>query len=451
MPLLRTGRSDGRGPDACLRFEIAFVDLGQQPSVPMNRACGCCQRDPASTGIAGDSAWARTTGMATTQATSTMSSVPRRVRASPGFPGYATDIDDFDCHPTAESQLMSPIKLVSMMVLASLATGQAWSQAALMKQAQGLFKPIPANAPPLPGNAATPARVELGKLLYFEPRLSESHAISCNSCHMVGMGGVDLQETSLGHRWQHGGRNAPTVYNAVFDVAQFWDGRAKDLEQQAGGPLVNPVEMDTTEAHAVEQLRAIPGYVQAFAKAFPGRGEAITFDNIRRAIALFEATLITPNAPFDRYLKGNAAALDANQTEGLALFVGKGCAACHGGINVGGGMYAPFGVVERPGAEILPPDDRGRFAVTKTVSDAYVFRVPSLRNVALTPPYLHSGKVWDLRQAVAVMGSSQLGAQLSDAEIDRITDFLGSLTGDQPQVTLPVLPASVTTTPRPKP
>ena len=346
---------------------------------------------------------------------------------------------------------MRPLFLMASLSLASVLAAPAWSQSDLQKQAQQLFKPIPSTPPALPGNPATPERVALGKMLYFDPRLSQSHAISCNSCHMIGLGGVDLQETSIGHRWQRGGRNAPTVYNAVFDVAQFWDGRAKDLEQQAGGPLVNPVEMDTTEAHAVEQLRAIPGYGPEFAKAFPGSGEAITFDNIRRAIALFEATLITPNAPFDRYLKGDAGALNAAQTEGLALFIGKGCAACHGGINVGGGMYAPFGVVERPGAEILPPDDRGRFAVTKTVSDAYVFRVPSLRNVALTPPYFHSGKVWDLRQAVAVMGSSQLGAQLTDAQIDRITAFLGSLTAEQPQVTLPVLPPSVAATPQPKP
>lgn len=346
---------------------------------------------------------------------------------------------------------MRSLSLIASLALASLLAAPAWSQSDLQRQAQQLFKPIPSTPPALPGDPATAQRVALGKMLYFDPRLSESHAISCNSCHMVGMGGVDLQETSLGHRWQHGGRNAPTVYNAVFDVAQFWDGRAKDLEQQAGGPLVNPVEMDTTEAHVVEQLRAIPGYVQAFARAFPGGSEAITFDNIRRAIALFEATLITPNAPFDRYLKGDAKALDTAQREGLALFINKGCAACHAGINVGGAMYAPFGVVERPGAEILPPDDRGRFAVTKTASDAYVFRVPSLRNVALTPPYFHSGKVWDLRQAVAVMGSSQLGAKLSDAEIDSITAFLGSLSGDQPQVTLPILPPSVATTPRPKP
>ncbi|SEI45290.1 cytochrome c peroxidase [Frateuria terrea] len=340
--------------------------------------------------------------------------------------------------------------LIPLLALAGALSAPAWAQSDPMKQAQGLFKPLPTQPPAVPGNPASPAKVALGKMLYFDPRLSESHAISCNSCHMVGMGGVDLQETSLGHRWQRGGRNAPTVYNAVFDVAQFWDGRAKDLEQQAGGPLVNPIEMDATEKHVVEQLKGIPGYAPLFAKAFPG-GEAITFENVRRAIALFEATLITPNAPFDRYLRGDARALDARQAQGLALFIGKGCAGCHNGINVGGGQYAPFGVVERPGAEILPPGDKGRFAVTRTVSDEYVFRVPSLRNVALTPPYFHSGKVWDLRQAVAVMGNSQLGAKLTDAEVDQITAFLGSLTGNQPQVTLPILPPSVATTPQPKP
>lgn len=340
--------------------------------------------------------------------------------------------------------------LIPFLALAGVLSVPAWSQSDPMKQAQGLFKPLPTQPPAVPGNPASPAKVALGRMLYFDPRLSESHAISCNSCHMVGMGGVDLQETSLGHRWQRGGRNAPTVYNAVFDVAQFWDGRARDLEQQAGGPLINPIEMDATEKHVVEQLKGIPGYAPLFAKAFSG-GEAITFENVRRAIALFEATLITPNAPFDRYLRGDAKALDAGQVQGLALFIGKGCAGCHNGINVGGGQYAPFGVVERPGAEILPPGDKGRFAVTRTVSDEYVFRVPSLRNVALTPPYFHSGKVWDLRQAVAVMGNSQLGAKLTEAEVGQITAFLGALTGDQPQVTLPTLPPSVATTPQPKP
>ncbi|HET6806098.1 MAG TPA: cytochrome-c peroxidase [Frateuria sp.] len=346
--------------------------------------------------------------------------------------------------------MMRPLTLASFLVVIGTLASPARSQSDLMKQAQGLFKPLPAQPPALPDNPASPAKVALGKMLYFDPRLSESHAISCNSCHMIGMGGVDLQETSLGHRWQHGGRNAPTVYNAVFDVAQFWDGRAKDLEQQAGGPLVNPVEMDTTTGHVVEQLKGIPGYAAVFAKAFPGT-DPITFENVRRAIAVFEATLMTPNAPFDRYLRGDEQALDGRQKQGLALFIGKGCAACHSGINAGGQRYAPFGVVERPGADILPPGDKGRFAVTKTVSDEYVFRVPSLRNVALTPPYFHSGKVWDLRQAVAIMGNSQLGARLTDAEVDQISAFLGTLTGDQPRVTLPSLPPSVATTPRPKP
>lgn len=339
----------------------------------------------------------------------------------------------------------------SLVLLGVLLAGEAWPQTTLMKQAQGLFKPIPATPPALPGNPSSPARVALGKALYFDPRLSESHAISCNSCHMVGMGGVDLQETSLGHRWQHGGRNAPTVYNAVFDTAQFWDGRAKDLEQQAGGPLVNPVEMDATEAHVVEQIKGIPGYEALFSQAFSAQKDPITFDNVRKAIALFEATLITPGAPFDHYLQGDEKALNPAQKEGLSLFITKGCAGCHNGINVGGDKYAPFGVVERPGSQILPPGDKGRFAVTKTVSDEYVFRVPPLRNIALTAPYFHSGKVWDLRQAIAVMGSSQLGTTLSDDEVGKIAAFLNTLTGQQPVVALPILPPSVATTPQPKP
>jgi cytochrome c peroxidase len=265
------------------------------------------------------------------------------------------------------------------------------------------------------------------------------------------MGGVDVEETSIGHRWQRGGRNAPTVLNAVFNTAQFWDGRARDLEEQAGGPLVNPIEMGTTEQHVIEQLKGIPGYADAFHKAFPEQSDPLTFKNVRDAIALFEATLITPNAAFDQYLRGDDNALTAEQKEGLRLFVDNGCAGCHNGINLGGGMYAPFGVVELPGAELLPPADKGRFMVTKTPSDEYVFKVPTLRNIALTPPYFHTGKSWDLRQAVAVMGSAQLGIQLTDDEVDKITAFLHSLTGEQPEVTYPILPPSVATTPRPQP
>ena len=288
-------------------------------------------------------------------------------------------------------------------------------------------------------------------MLYFDPRLSASHAISCASCHNLGLGGADAEPTSLGHRWQHGGRNAPTVFNAVFNIAQFWDGRAKDLEQQASGPLVNSVEMASPAPHVAEQLKGIPGYEPAFAAAFPDAAEKITLPHVQQAIAVFEATLITPDAPFDRYLMGDANALSASQKEGLALFTGKGCAACHNGINVGGGSYAPFGVVAKPGDNLLPPSDKGRFIVTKTAGDEYVFRVPSLRNVALTAPYFHTGQVWDLRQAVAVMGSSQLGIQLDDGEVDRITAFLGSLNGAAPKIVFPILPPSGATTPQPEP
>ena len=320
-----------------------------------------------------------------------------------------------------------------------------------MTKARQVFKPIPAASPELPGNPATPAKVLLGTMLYFDPRLSASHAISCNSCHNLGLGGADAEPTSIGHRWQHGGRNAPTVLNAVFNTAQFWDGRAKDLEQQAGGPIVNPIEMGSPEAHVAEQLKGIPGYREDFAKAFPGEANPVTLANAQKAIAIFEATLITPGSPFDRFLGGKADGLSPKQQAGLALFMDKGCSSCHNGINIGGGMYAPFGVVEKPGAELLPANDKGRFMVTKTPSDEYVFKVPTLRNIALTAPYFHTGQVWDLRQAVAVMASSQLGIKLTDDEVDKITAFLDSLTGEQPKVTYPILPPSVGTTPRPQP
>ncbi len=321
----------------------------------------------------------------------------------------------------------------------------------LMKSAQALFKPIPAAPPSLPGNPATAEKSELGKMLFFDPRLSASHAISCNSCHNVGLGGVDAEETSIGHQWQRGGRNAPTVLNAVYNTAQFWDGRAKDLEAQAGGPMVNPIEMASPKEHVSEQLAAIPGYVAAFKAAFPGEARPVTLANAQKAIAIFEATLVTPDAPFDRFLKGDESALTAQQKQGLRTFIDKGCVGCHKGINVGGSMYAPFGVVEKPGAEFLPPNDKGRFTVTKTATDEYVFKVPTLRNIALTAPYFHSGRCWDLHQAVAVMGSSQLGTQLTASEIDEIVAFLASLTGTQPKITYPMLPPSVAATPRPQP
>jgi cytochrome c peroxidase len=320
----------------------------------------------------------------------------------------------------------------------------------LLAASQKIFEPIPLAPPELPGNPATPEKVELGKMLFFEPRLSASHAISCNSCHNLGLGGTDGASTSVGHRWQRGGRNAPTVLNAGFNLAQFWDGRAKDLEEQAGGPIVNPIEMASTKTDVVALLQAIRGYGVAFAEAFPGEPGPITLDNAQKAIALFEATLITPDAPFDRYLRGDTNALSAKQKAGLSLFMEKGCAECHNGQNIGGGMYARFGATIKPGDEFLPPDDKGRVAVTKDDDDTYVYKVPTLRNITLTAPYFHTGKVWDLREAVALMGAIQKGEQLSKDEVEKIAAFLESLTGAQPKVTYPVLPPDGATSPRPE-
>ncbi len=339
-------------------------------------------------------------------------------------------------------------KTLAAVLLLLLNVGLAAAADDLMKRSQSQFKPVPSVPPVIEGNPATPEKVELGRMLYFDPRLSKSQLISCQTCHNVGLAGADLQETSVGHGWHKGPRNAPTVLNSVFNIAQFWDGRAKDLAEQAKGPVQAAVEMSNTPDQVVTTLKSMPGYVAAFQSAFPGE-DPVTFDHMAKAIEAFEATLITPDAPFDRYLRGDAQALSAPAKEGLTLFLNKGCAACHNGVNMGGQGYYPFGVVKKPGAEILPPDDKGRFQVTKTASDEYVFKSPSLRNIALTRPYFHSGQVWTLEQAVAVMGSAQLGTELSAEETARIVDFLASLTGSQPKVMHPVLPDTTDKTPQP--
>jgi cytochrome c peroxidase len=318
-----------------------------------------------------------------------------------------------------------------------------------MQKAQRAFKPIPATAPALKSNPTNPAKVELGKMLFFDPRLSSSWLISCNTCHNLSLGGVDLLETSIGHGWQKGPRNSPTVLNAVFNIAQFWDGRAKDLKEQAMGPVQAAVEMNSNPDRTVKTLRSIPAYVEHFKKAFPGEKDAVTFENMARAIESFEATLITPQSRFDQYLSGKQDALNASEKKGLDLFMAKGCVSCHGGVNLGGTGYFPFGVVERPGGEILPSSDKGRFQVTRTASDEYVFKSPSLRNIELTAPYFHTGKVWDLQQAVAIMGSAQLGATLNNAETEAIAAFLRTLTGTQPEVGYPILPPHTPSTPLP--
>lgn len=288
--------------------------------------------------------------------------------------------------------------------------------------------------------------VELGKKLFFDPRLSKSGFISCNSCHNLSMGGSDNLKTSIGHNWQKGPINAPTVLNSSLNLAQFWDGRAKDLKAQAGGPIANPGEMAYTHELAVETLQSIPGYVAEFKKAFGS--DKVDIDKVTKAIAAFEETLVTPNSRFDKWLKGDKKALSADELAGYKLFKDSGCVACHNGLAVGGNSFQKMGVVA-PYKASSPAE--GRVAVTGKDADRFNFKVPTLRNVELTYPYFHDGEAATLEQAVDVMGRLQLGKKFSDDENAKIVAFLKTLTGDQPKLQLPVLPPSSNATPRPKP
>ncbi|ABV94388.1 cytochrome-c peroxidase [Dinoroseobacter shibae DFL 12 = DSM 16493] len=342
------------------------------------------------------------------------------------------------CHPALR------FGTVSMLVLAASAA----SASDLQEQARELFEPVPSTIPALRDNPVTPEKIDLGKALFFDPRMSASGVFSCNSCHNLATGGDDNMPVSIGHGWQKGPRNSPTVLNAVFNIAQFWDGRAEDLAAQAKGPVQAGVEMANTPENVIATLNSMPQYVEWFTASFPEEADPVSFDNFAKAIEAYEATLITP-APFDAYLNGDEAALSEDQKEGLALFIDKGCASCHNGVNLGGNGYYPFGLIEKPGADVLPPDDMGRFAVTETADDSYVFRASPLRNIELTAPYFHSGVVWDLKAAVQIMGDSQLGADITEDEADKIVAFLRALTGEMPEVVYPILPVETAATPRP--
>jgi cytochrome c peroxidase len=289
-----------------------------------------------------------------------------------------------------------------------------------------------------------PAMVELGKKLWFEPRLSKSNIISCNSCHNLATAGVDNLPSSIGHEWTIGPINSPTVLNAELNISQFWNGRANDLQAQASGPIDNPKEMAFTHTLAVDTLNSIPEYKSSFTKVF--NSNKITINEVAVAIAEFEKTLRTPNSPFDLWLKGDDNALNDSEKEGYALFKVKGCTACHSGALLGGTTYQKMGLVTPYKTK---NSDIGRAAITGQDSDKFVFKVPSLRNISLTYPYFHDGAVWSLKEAVIIMADVQLGQTLSDNEATKITEFLSSLTGVQPQVTLPQLPPSTAQTPKP--
>jgi cytochrome c peroxidase len=320
---------------------------------------------------------------------------------------------------------------------------------------------LPQRVPIQVDNPITKEKVELGKMLYFDPRLSIDGTISCNSCHNVMSDGGDGRPVGVGVRGQRGGRGSPTVWNSAHNSVQFWDGRAASLEDQAKGPLTNPIEMGMPNHDAViSRVNKIPGYVSAFKKAFPRDSNPVNIDNLAKAIATYERTLVTPNSAFDKYIRGNKKALTAQQVRGMKLVEEIGCTSCHAGPNFAGeglkmgeGNYKPFPQV--PGSKFDKmydlTSDLGRYEVTKNKEDKNHWRVPTWRNVALTAPYFHNGKVATLDEAVRVMAKTQLDADLSNEQVDDIVAFLNSLTGEIPKQSMPILPPTpgMTLTPGP--
>lgn len=290
-----------------------------------------------------------------------------------------------------------------------------------------LFAPLP----PLLGTREQPmaeARTTLGRTLFYETVLSEGHDISCNSCHALDSWGVDGRKVALGHKGQAGTRNAPSVYNAAGQFAQFWDGRAKTVEAQATGPILNPIEMGMPDSSAVlEHLRASRSYVASFRAAFPGEKQPVTMDNLGRAIGAFERRLVTPSR-WDNFLNGDSTALTAEERAGLRTFLDTGCQACHSGTYLGGDRYMKAGVAK----EWFSKADSGRYKVTHDPKDVLVFKVPTLRNIAKTGPYFNDGSVTSLNEAVRLMAHHQLGKNLSPAQVQSIVTWLGSLTGELP-------------------
>jgi cytochrome c peroxidase len=309
-----------------------------------------------------------------------------------------------------------------------------------------MFKPLP-SALDSSSNPATPAKIELGRILYFENRISKSQKFSCNSCHMLDKFGVDNESTSEGHKGQRGDRNSPTVYNAAGHVAQFWDGRASDVEAQAKGPVLNPVEMAMPDEKAVVAvLKSMPEYITLFQKAFPGEKDPVTYDNMAKAIGAFERKLVTPSR-WDKFLAGDQKALTDPEKAGFLKFSDAGCATCHMGALVGGNNYQKLGAVrDYPNLK-----DHGRAKVTKNNLEDFYFKVPSLRNIEKTGPYFHDGKVKSLEETVQLMAEYQLGKKLTAADLNSIITWLKSLTGEVPAsyIQKPKLPASTAKTPKP--
>jgi cytochrome c peroxidase len=335
---------------------------------------------------------------------------------------------------------MIKISLITLIAISSLSFASTVDEA---KKAG--FVPIPTDKSALmklidnPKNPINDAKVELGKKLYFEPRLSKSNLISCNTCHNLATGGMDGVSAAIGHKWTANPHhlNSPTVYNAVFMDRQFWDGRDPDLEAQAQGPMQAPPEMAISKEMAVKRINSMAGYKDEFKKAFGDNN--ITFKRIADAIGAFERTLVTPSR-FDKFLNGDEQALSKEEQDGLKVFIDKGCASCHNGVGIGGSMQ------KFPVAKAYKYANVGDFKGNK---DGMV-KTPTLRNIMQTAPYYHNGAVWDINEAVKIMGETQLGTTLTDKEVNSIVTFLKSLDGDMPTITYPKLPAVTNSTPKPE-
>ena len=282
---------------------------------------------------------------------------------------------------------------------------------------------------PLEIEGLDPKKVALGNQLFHDARLSGDGTISCASCHNLKLGGTDRLPVSRGVGGALGTANAPTVFNSAYNFKQFWDGRAKDLEEQIDGPILSPIEMDGDWSQILRTLGQIPEYATAFRELYP---DGIAIEAVKNAIATFERSLITPNAPFDRYLKGDLYALTPREKEGYRRFKAYGCATCHQGINIGGNLFQGLGIFGDYFKDRgrVSKADFGRYNVTGRERDRYTFKVPGLRNIVLTSPYFHDGSVPTLAAAVRIMGQYQLGRELSSEDIDLIIDFLMTLTGE---------------------
>jgi cytochrome c peroxidase len=323
------------------------------------------------------------------------------------------------------------ILVTALALVSSISVASAWEV-------------LPTTAPAPADNATTEEKVELGKMLYHDPRLSSTGTVSCASCHNTMLGGEDNRPNSMGVNGQTGGRSAPTVWNSAFNAVQFWDGRAASLEAQAAGPVTNAIEMGMKSwDEVVARLQSIEGYQVAFEQAF-GK-DSISKDNATKAIAAYERTLITPNSPYDKYVSGDKSALTAQQVSGMNKVQELGCTGCHSGPAFNGpGMFHPFPIHSNPvyAAKYHFKDDKGLAEVTKKSEDEHFWKVPTLRNIALTAPYFHNGAAKTLDEAVTVMGKTQLDKDLSKEEVADIVAFLNSLTGEFPKQKMPVLPAT---------